>query len=67
MIYPTSNTEQMQFVYRGITASRALNGAKPPHWTAEIRRGRGYEFLRAESVAVMRQQIDASLARQATD
>jgi hypothetical protein len=67
MICPTTNAEQTQFTYRGITVNRSAAGSKMERWAAEIRRGRGYEFVRAESVAEMRQQIDAALARRPAD
>jgi len=53
--------EAEQFTYRGITANRSPHGSKLARWTAEIRRDRTFEFLRADSAAEMRNRMDAAL------
>jgi hypothetical protein len=63
MVRSMPNADQVQFVYRGIVATRSPDGSHLPRWTAEIRRDRNYEFLSAASVSEMQQRIDASLDR----
>jgi hypothetical protein len=67
MVCHKPHLESSVFAYRGITATRSSDNSQPLRWIAEIRRERGYEFVRADSMAEMRQRIDASLARRAAD
>jgi len=52
-----------QFTYRKIVVMRSAEGSRLPRWIAEIRRGRTYEFIRAEAADEMRRKIDEALAR----